>query len=407
MRDHSGYIQKSRHEAMQDVLDTWEFTRRIERVAVPDALGRVAAADVFSNNTLPNKLTSNMDGIAVYFSAFEEAGEDGPDTSTWERGRDWQFCNTGIGMPGDFDTAIRIEDVEVSDDDEHVVLKRLPERRGQATTEIGANLQKGDLLVHAGEELTPALLAVLNMGGHTEVDVVARPVVAFIPTGNELVDAGKRLAKGKNVESNAVMICAKLQLWGAEPLRYPIVPDNWKKLEKTLVDAASKADIVVINAGSSKGSDDFTCEILEERGEILHHMLKQGPGRHSSAAILDGKPVIGISGPPMGAEFTADWMVKPLVDRYLGLPGTYPPMVFARMESGPSFWPESVQVVKRGIVERDENDELWARVVNPGERPILRELDEANCFITFGHGVDYWHAGDWHAVELRWPYRVD
>ena len=407
MRDHSGYIEKSRHEATQDVLDAWVFERRVERVSVPKALGRVAATDVLSLNTLPNKLTSNMDGIAVRFDAVEAAGEDGPDTSTWVRGVDWQFCNTGIGMPDDFDTAIRIEDVEVSDDDEHVVINRLPERRGQATTPIGAALQEGDLLVRAGERLTPAKLSVLNMGGHTKVEVVERPVVAFIPTGNELVDAGKKLKEGKNVESNAVMICAKLELWGAKPLRYPIVPDNWEKLEKTLLDAAAKADIVIINAGSSKGSDDFTCEILEQRGEMLHHMLAQGPGRHSSAAMFEGTPVIGISGPPMGAEFTVDWMVKPLVDRYLGLPGTYPPMVFARMEADPHFWPDRVQVVRRGIVWRDEADELWARVVEPEERPILRELDEANCFITFGRGVDRWQAGDWHAVELRWPYRID
>ena len=406
MRDHSGYTEKERHQATQDVLDAWEFERRVESVTVPRALGRVAAADVFSLNTLPNKLTSNMDGIAVHFDDFEQAGEGGPDTSAWERGRDWQFCNTGIGMPGDFDTAIRIEDVEVSDDDAHVKLLRLPESRGQSTTPVGANLQEGDLLVRAGELLTPALLSVLNMGGHTKVDVVERPVVAFIPTGNELVAAGRKLPEGKNVESNAVMVCAKLEQWGAKPLRYRIVPDDWDKLEQTLADAAAKADIVVINAGSSKGSDDFTCEILEKNGVMLHHMLAQGPGRHCSAALLDGTPVIGISGPPMGAEFTTDWMVKPLVDRYLGLPGTYPPMVFARMEEAPGFWPGPVQVVKRGIAWRDENDELWARVLEPGQRPVLRELDRANCFITFGRGVEPWEAGEWHAIELRWPYRA-
>ena len=406
MRDHSGYIEKDRHEAMQDVLDAWEFEPRVETVAVPDALGRVAAADVVSKNELPNKLTSNMDGIAVYFDRIEALDPDAPDTSAWKRGKDWQFCNTGIGMPDDFDTAIPIEWVEVSDDDERVTLNRLPERRGNATTEPGARLQKGDVLVRAGEELTPALLSVLNMGGHTKVSVVKKPVVAFIPTGNELVDAGKRLAKGKNVESNAVMICAKLQQWGAEPLRYPIIPDDWDQLEKTLLDAAEKADIVVINAGSSKGSDDFTCEILEKNGRMMHHMLAQGPGRHCSGAFLGSTPVIGISGPPMGAEFTVDWMVKPLVDRYLGLPGTYPPMVFARMDEVPSRWPEPVQVVRRGILYRCENDVLHARFLEDDERPQLRGLDQANCFIAFGRGVEPWNVGDWHPVELRWPYRA-
>ena len=405
MRDHSGYIEKERHEATRDVLAAWEFTREVETLDVPDALGRVAAADVVSKNTLPNKLTSNMDGIAVHFDAFENGM---PDTSTWERGVDWQFCNTGIGMPGDFDTAIRIEDVEVSDDDQHVTIGCPPERRGQSTTPPGARLEKGDVLVRAGDLLTPALLSVLNMGGHTQVEVVKRPVVAFIPTGNELVDAGKRLAKGKNVESNAVMVCAKLQLWGAEPLRYPIIPDNWNKLEKTLLDAAAKADIVIINAGSSKGSDDFTCEILEQRGKMMHHMLAQGPGRHCSAAMLEGTPVIGISGPPIGAEFTADWMVKPLVDRYLGLPESYPPMVYAIMDDpAPDRWPVPVQVVRRGEVYRDELDHLHARFLREGDGPQLRELDRANCFITLGRGVDRWCAGDLHPVELRWPYRID
>ena len=144
MRDHSGYVEKTRHEAMQDVLDIWTFERRVETIEVTDALGRVAAEDVLSKNTLPNKLTSNMDGIAVHFAALEGAA---PDTSTWVRGVDWQFCNTGIGMPEDFDTAVPIEWVHVSEDEQHVTLDRLPERRGHATTQPGANLREGDVLV--------------------------------------------------------------------------------------------------------------------------------------------------------------------------------------------------------------------------------------------------------------------
>ena len=403
MRDHSGYIEKTRHRATQDILDIWTFERSTETVQVTEALGRVAAKDVLSKNTLPNKLTSNMDGIAVHFDSFE-AGE--PDTSNWVRGVDWQFCNTGIGMPKDFDTAIPIEWVHVSEDEQHVTLDRLPESRGNATTPIGAALQEGDLLVCEGEQLTPAKLSLLNMGGHTNVRVVKRPVVAFIPTGNELVDAGEPLPAGKNVESNAVMLCAKFEQWGAEPLRFPIIKDKWEQIEHVLEEATSKADIVVINAGSSKGSDDFTCEILQENGQMLHHMLTQGPGRHCSGAMLNDTPVIGISGPPIGAEFTVDWMVKPLIDRYLGVSEAYPPMVYARMEFEPDFWPESVQVVRRGLVERDENDRLVARLLPKEGLPMLRQLDSANCFITFGRGALRWKAGDIHPVELRWPYTI-
>ena len=159
-----------------------------------------------------------------------------------------------------------------------------------------------------------------------------------------------------------------------QPLRQDKVTRQTSRQKKLLVlalPAAVKAEAVC--------PDQFSVyvEILEKNGQMMHHMLAQGPGRHCSGAFLDGTPVIGISGPPMGAEFTVDWMVKPLVDRYLGLPGDYPPMVFARMESAPDFWPGPVQVVKRGIVYRDENDELWARLLPLDERPVLRALDEA------------------------------
>ena len=80
-------------------------------------------------------------------------------------------------------------------------------------------------------------------------------------------------------------------------------------------------------------------------------------------------------------------------------------MVFVRMDEEPEFWPEHVQVVKRGLITRDENDELHCRTLqDTEERPKLRGLDRANCFITYGKGVTPWEAGGWHPVELRWPY---
>jgi molybdenum cofactor synthesis domain-containing protein len=404
-------------------MQAWSFKRKTTTVAIEEAQGRVAARTVVSLNTLPNKLASGPDGIAVYFKDFEDGV---PDTSKWKRGKQWEFCNTGVGMPKDFDTVIVIEQVTL-DEKEHLVIHTAPKERGASTVAIGATLEKGALLVKAGEVLTPVLLSLLAMGGHTEIEIIKPPVVAFIPTGSELVEAGGKLPEGKNVESNAILAYTKFAQWGAKPLRYPIIPDEWNQIETLLEKAVKAADIVVINAGSSKGSDDFTCEILEEKKALLFHEVDQGPGRHTSFSLLEGTPVIGISGPPVGAEFTLDWFVKPLVDLYLGLPLDYPPTVRATITQDVPFRPRPVNVILRAVLTRNERGKFFVTPVaggRPGggsshrpaevdagsvinvepDEPFLRRCSTANAAITVTKDSDGFTAGDKVDVELRYPY---
>ena len=402
MRDHSNHIESSRHVMVREVMKRWKFTRRTETIPTIEAVGRICAETLTSKNTLPGKLTSNMDGIGVYFADFADGM---PDVSTWERGKQWQFCNTGVAMPADYDTAIRIEDVTI-EGDKLIALDAAPDCKGASTTDVGARVREGELLVKAGQELTPSLLAALAMGGYTQVKVIAKAKVAFIPTGNELVAAGAELPEDKNVETNGIMTRAKLTQWGAEPLMYDIIPDDWDIIESTLKDAVAKADIVIINAGSSKGSEDFTCEILEQDGDIICHQLNQGPGRHASAAMLEGCPVIGISGPPAGAEFTTDWLVKPLVDLYMGRSLDFPPTVMARMLDACPMNPRPVTPVRRAQVWRDEFGGFVARLLPPSPAVALTTYDDANALITIPTDSYGWQEGDFFEVELRWPYRI-
>ncbi|MGN0077168.1 MAG: molybdopterin molybdotransferase MoeA [Coriobacteriales bacterium] len=403
MRDHSGHVSGDRHQVVEALLERTDFQRRTEIVDVAQADGRVAACEYRSLTMLPNTRASNMDAVAVRWEAFE-GGE--PDVSSWQRGRDWEFCNTGVAMPEGFDTAIRIEDVELSDDDTLAGILKMPRERHDATTAPGARLMEGDLLVAEGERLTPALLSVLNMGGYTEVEVAAKPRVGFIPTGNELWPAGAELPLGKNVESNATMICAKIAAWGGEPVRYGIVPDDPAQILESLQRAAAECDVVVINAGSSKGSDDWTCEILEREGEVLFHQVNQGPGRHCSFSVLSGKPVVGISGPPFGAEFTADFFIKPFVDAYLGAGYEKPPAVMARMLDSMPLQPRPVTICKRAFVRREENGGFVAWQAKPQGRPELREVDSANGMICLDRDGYGYQEGELFPVELRWPYTL-
>lgn len=402
MRDHSSHICGTRHEVVGALMERWDFVRETEVVPLAEANGRVVAKTVTSRNTLPSSLTSNMDAIAVRFDDFADGM---PDISAWERGVQWQFCNTGVAVPEGFDTAIAIEQVEV-EGDKLTALNAMPAERFQMTTEEGASLQPGDVLARAGEILEPTLLAALAMGGYAEVEVVRKPRVAFIPTGNELVPASVELPRGKNVESNSAMINAKIAAWGGVPVPFDIVPDDPDKILAALRDAAERADIVAINAGSSKGSDDWTCEILEREGEILFHEVNQGPGRHCSFALLDGKPVIGISGPPIGAEFTADFFCKPFVDLYLGANLDFPPTVHARMLDSAPMNPRPVNVVKRVVVRRDEFDRFVAWTLHTYDRPVIRDCAEGNGLVTVTPDSYGWEEGDIVEVELRWPYTL-
>lgn len=317
MRDHSKHIQISREETVAGLLAACDFAGGFEMVRIDEAFGRVLAHDAVAACTLPNVLTCRMDSIAVHWDDFADGM---PDTSAWVRGVDWQFANTGVAMPEGFDTAIVVEHVTVSADEQHVEVHAAPSARFAGTSAVGSRMKPGDVLARAGELITPDVAARIAGGNITSVAVRRKPRVAFIPTGNELVPAGSAvLPAGKNIESNSLVVRGKVEAWGGEFLPFDIVPDNPELIVEAVKNACACADIVVLNAGSSKGSEDWSVEQLEEIGTIICHQTNHGPGHHSSAAVVDGTPVVGISGPPFGASFTLGFYLQPLMRLFLGL----------------------------------------------------------------------------------------
>jgi molybdopterin molybdotransferase len=315
MRDHSKHIQVTREEAIEAILGACDFHPGTETVPVYDAIGRVLAADAVAQLDMPNSLTCCMDSVAVHWSDFENGM---PDTSAWKRCVDWQFANTGVGMPEGFDTAIVVEHAQISADDEHVAFDAAPSKQFAGTIPAGSRMHAGEVLVSAGTLITPLLAAHIASGGNALVDVVVKPRVAFLPTGNELVPVGAPVPAGKNIDSNSVLMKGKIEEWGGEPVLFPITPDDPEQIEAALRRAVAIADIVVLNAGSSKGSDDYSLEILERIGRVLYHQTNHGPGHHSSCSVLENTPVIGISGPPGGAAFTTDFYLRPAMQKFLG-----------------------------------------------------------------------------------------
>lgn len=315
MRDHSGHIQKDHEEAVGIIIRHCPVLRETETVPVREAAGRVLAEDVFAAWDSPNALTCGLDSVAVRWEDFKDGL---PDTSAWKRGVQWEFANTGVAMPAGFDTAVPIETVRLSQNDTAVSFTVAPTARYDGTKAAGSRFRSGDLLVLEGTEITPLIAAYILGGNVTQVRVRKRPVVAFLPTGNELVHAGGEIPCGRNIESTSLVMAEKIRQWGGTPLVWDIVPDTREALREALTRAAGEADLVVLNAGSSKGSDDWGMETLEELGTVLFHEVNHGPGHHSSFALLDGTPVVGLPGPPDGAGFSADLYLYPAVRALLG-----------------------------------------------------------------------------------------
>lgn len=421
MRDHSNHIQVNREEAIELILKHCKFEPKTEVIPVQESVGRVLAEDIRAQWDNPNCLTCAMDSVAVHWSDFENGM---PDTTDWERGKQWEFANTGVGMPEGFDTAIVVEHVIFSENDTKVAFDAMPSAQYAGTIKPGSRMKKGDLLVLAGAKITPLLAAHITSANYTQVKVLKRPRVAFIPTGGELVSAGGEIPRGKNIESNSLMIAGKIREWGGEPICFDVVPDKQDLIKLALCTAAEQADIIVLNAGSSKGNDDWGIEMLEEIGTIFYHQICHGPGHHSAFGLIGDTPVIGISGPPGGAAPTTDFYLYPAVMTYLGLaprlkkirvragadlsPGK-PPM--AKKDSGKPGKPAGenrpreggeFSVIRQVQLKPADDGVMEAfplRKMHPG--PVEAESADAYYMMPTGTNGTPAKAGEWIEVEVR------
>lgn len=286
---------------------------------------RAAAQDILSRHALPNTQCASCDGIAFQFEHLVKG------TGTWQEGKEYAFCNTGCAIQEQYDTMIEIECVEF-DEEGRLSLSRLPKKRGEGVVPAGKQMLLGEVLARTGEKITPALLGILASGGIREAAVLQKPKVAFLPTGDELVPLGTDpLPLGGSIESNSLMLASYLQEWGCEAIAFPIVRDEPAALQEAMQRALAEADFVLICAGSSKGTKDYTKSTLAGMGEMLVQELDHGPGKHCSLFIINNKPVMGLPGPPGGAELTARLYVQAAVRRLLAQPIPRPYTVEAEL----------------------------------------------------------------------------
>jgi putative molybdopterin biosynthesis protein len=302
----------------------WEALDRVgvagslpgEEVPVADALGRVIAAPVWARNSSPHYHASAMDGVAVRAADTVGASETSPILLRLDSQAIW--VDTGDPLPSGMDAVVMLENLQEIGGSEVEIMQAVAP--WQHVRPLGEDMVATELVLPEGRRLGPFDLGAVAGSGSTTVMVRRRPRVAILPTGTELVSPGAALKPGDIVEFNSIMLAGQVREWGGEPSCFPPTADDFNVLRQRVAEALESNDVVVLNAGSSAGSEDYTASVVEDLGELLVHGVAVRPGHPVVLGICRGKPVLGIPGFPVSAVLTAELFLCPLMHRMLGLP---------------------------------------------------------------------------------------
>ncbi len=310
-----------------------------ESVPLAETAGRITAEPVWALVSSPHYHASAMDGYAVRAEDTVGASETHP--VTLAVGSQAFYVDTGDPLPPGTNAVIMVEDVQSQGGDRagagsiEILASVAP---WQHVRPMGEDMVATELVLPANHRLRPQDIGAAAGSGHTTLSVRRRPRVAIQPTGTELVAPGTDLRPGDIIEYNSLVLGAMVAEWGATPDRLPPLADNYAAIRASVIDAAQTHDLVIVNAGSSAGSEDFTARIVAELGVLLVHGIAIRPGHPvilgivqvpapaagpstasiSSIAAHRAVPVIGIPGYPVSAAMTCELLVKPTIARWLG-----------------------------------------------------------------------------------------
>jgi len=333
LKKNKAYLNCQTRQAAQDLWweklsDSGFFTRLVmETIDADDALGRVTAASLYARQSVPHYNSSAMDGIAVRATDTFGAQETVPlqlnllpKNAPFVAGGCYSV-DTGDVLPAGTNSVIMVEDVEFVDGLAEVTAAASP---WQHVRIIGEDIVKNELIVPEHQVISPVDIAALLLAGMENVPVLQKTRVAIIPTGDEIVATRQELKPGCILDVNSHMLAAAVREWGGVSHRHSIVRDDPAALENAVREELRNSDIVVINAGTSAGTEDFTADVLEKLGELVLHGVSIKPGKPVVLAVCDGKPVIGLPGYPVSAMLTAELFLRDIIRERQKLPKSEP-----------------------------------------------------------------------------------
>ena len=268
---------------------------------------------------------------------------------------------------------------------------------------LGEDIVATQLVLPRGHILRPFDLGALAASGHQDVTVARKPRVAIIPTGTELVPIGSKLKPGDILEYNSLVMAAQVREMGGEPTRFPITIDRLDLITERVRGVAREFDLILLNAGSSAGAEDFSAQVVESLGTLLVHGVAVRPGHPvilgmiRAAAELPPVPIIGVPGYPVSAALTMEIFVEPLMAQWQGRAEKELPVATARLTRKITSPPGDEDYVR--VVIGKVGDRLLAAPLSRGAG-VITSLVQADGLLIIPPGTQGIEAGEEVTVRL-------
>ena len=383
-------LQQARRDYL-NLLTRNGFGHKTETVPVYEACGRVTARAVYAHICAPHYAASAMDGVAVNAKDTFGATETTPITLNASR---FIVVDTGDPIPEGCDAVIMVEDI-VKNSDGSITIHAAA-APWQHIRQIGEDVCAGEMILPGFMEVSPSAIGAMIAGGVLEIEVIRRPVVGIIPTGDEIIPPCTDPKPGDILEFNGSIFSAMVRSWGAEAVVYPIVPDKFDQIKAMVAKAAGECDLVILNAGSSAGREDFSVRVIRELGEVLYHGIAMKPGKPAILGCRGETPILGVPGYPVSGIIVIEELLKPLIDHWLKVPAAPRQYVKATLTrpvvSGLKY--EEFVRVRLGYV----GNRLMASPLSRGSG-VVSSFMKADGILEVPQGLEGYEAGE--EVEIR------
>ena len=355
-----------------EVIDThFKTLEDHERVSISEALGRTLFADVCSSEFVPGFDRSSVDGFAIHakdsFGCTESIPAILKISSKIEMGKDTDgplekgCCAevpTGGKVPAGADCVVMVEYTERLSEDEIAIIR--PAAPGDNMVYKGDDCRPGQVIAKKGAIIKPQHIGVFASLGIEYVDVVKKPLVGIISTGDELVGINETPKEGQVRDVNSYMIAALCRDWGCDPVTYGFFKDDEKTLSDAIHKAVSECDMVIISGGSSVGQKDSTAKIIEGFGPLFFHGIAMKPGKPTILGCSSNKPIVGLPGHPGASFFVSTLFVKALVSKLTGTIETIRPLKALLSEAVPANQGRTVYI---GVSLKESGGNVFAAPV--------------------------------------------
>lgn len=378
---------------------------KVERVRVGSSLGRVLAADIVSDRSIPHVDKSTVDGYAVRSQEIIDASEANPVTlRIVGESRIGEICKvvvkageavavaTGSMIPAGADAVVMVEKTTALSRNKVAVQEAA--RQGQNILKKGEDVSRGTLVLKKGHRIRPQDVGIMVELGMRTIRVMKRPKVGIIPTGNELVRSRQDHDATRIVDVNTLILCAMVKEAGAIPIDLGIARDREDEIVAKLRKGLRSCDLLLVSAGSSVGRRDLVPKCIDAIGKpgMLIHGIAMRPSLPTGLAIVKGKPILSFPGFPVSAMFAFRMVGRPLIARLLATQEALEPCVKAVLKeriTGAKGYRTFVRV----LLSR-QRDGLVVAPLKSQRSSELMSMVSANGIVTIPESIDAYEAGD-------------